>query len=453
MNAVGALILVSVILTVFFTSRRIALLGMMAGVLYLTQGQQITVLGFNLYATRFIELAGFIRVVSKKEFKFRRLNGIDLSLIFLYGFTTIIFLLRSKESQAYQIGVAVDAFLCYFTFRGLITGIDDFRWFLRAFLRLLAPYVVLILFESFTRKNPFAFMGGLEYGDWLREGRLRCQGSFRHASLLGTLGASFLPLYIGLGFSKVDRGRAIFGIVLCMLIVWASNSGGPLNCAAIALVGWALWAVRSKMQLVRRGAIAAIAALAVTMKAPIWYLPAKASALTGGDGWHRSYLMDMAFQNFDKWGLAGMPIQDTWNWFPYGIAVTGGADITNQFLSFGLDSGLLGISLFILLLVVGFVKLGKALRSVRAYDVSRASEPLLWGLGVMLTAHIFNWLGITYFDQTYVIWFMQLAAISSLTEQCIGKSVRGSTEPIDGLLDIRDSFDGDLAGMDTMPRA
>ena len=33
----------------------------------------------------------------------------------------------------------------------------------------------------------------------------------------------------------------------------------------------------------------------------------------------------------------------------------------------------------------------------------------------MLTAHIANWLGIIYFDQTYLLWFIQLAAISTLT--------------------------------------
>ena len=33
----------------------------------------------------------------------------------------------------------------------------------------------------------------------------------------------------------------------------------------------------------------------------------------------------------------------------------------------------------------------------------------------MLTVHIANWFGITYFDQFYVVWFVQLAAISSVS--------------------------------------
>jgi hypothetical protein len=34
----------------------------------------------------------------------------------------------------------------------------------------------------------------------------------------------------------------------------------------------------------------------------------------------------------------------------------------------------------------------------------------------MLTVHCVTWLGITYFDQTYVVWYFQLAVIVNLTE-------------------------------------
>ena len=37
----------------------------------------------------------------------------------------------------------------------------------------------------------------------------------------------------------------------------------------------------------------------------------------------------------------------------------------------------------------------------------------------MLVVHIVNWFGITYWDQSYVIWFMQLAAVTGLSEACL----------------------------------
>jgi hypothetical protein len=94
-----------------------------------------------------------------------------------------------------------------------------------------------------------------------------------------------------------------------------------------------------------------------------------------------------------------------------------GADITNQFISFGLNAGVGAVGLLILLLVLAYSALGRALGSVRShFHESSDTEYLLWGLGVMLAVHIINWFGITYFDQFYVIWFMQLAMISSVTE-------------------------------------
>ncbi len=179
---------------------------MMAAVLFLPISQQLNILGFNLYAIRFLELAGFIRVLGRHEFSFRNLNGIDRALLWLYGFTTMVFLFRSADGQAYQVGTALDAFLTYFTFRGLIGGIDDFQWLLRAMIILLVPYTLLVLFESVTDHNLFAILGGIDGGSfWMRNGRARCFGSFRQPDTLGMFAASFFPLYISLACLARER--------------------------------------------------------------------------------------------------------------------------------------------------------------------------------------------------------------------------------------------------------
>jgi hypothetical protein len=127
--------------------------------------------------------------------------------------------------------------------------------------------------------------------------------------------------------------------------------------------------------------------------------------------------MDIAIQNIDKWLIAGMPITETADWLPYTIVISGGADITNQFISFGISAGLGAIILFILLLILLFRAIGKSLDVVRSGQFGAGeTEYLLWGLGVLLFVHIVNLIGVTYFDQFYVVWFMQLAAITSLSE-------------------------------------
>jgi hypothetical protein len=389
---------------------------MMAGVLFLTQSQALDLFGFNMFAMRFLELAGFARVVARREFSFSGLNPIDRAMLLLYTFTPIVYVLRASEGQTYVVGAAVDAVLCYFTFRGLIGNIEDFKWFLDAFILLLAPYAALLLLETLTAHVPFRVLGAEDIG-WAREGRPRCIGSFRNPTLLGTLGASFLPLYIGSFLAQTARRRlSLAGIGLCIFIVWSSNSGGSAACAGVGMLGWLLWRLRAKMYWVRRSVAVGIFLLALVMKAPVWYLLARVSSITGGDGYHRAHLLDMAFQRLGRWWFAGMPVKDTADWFPYVQQVTGGADMTNYFLAFGITAGLGSMILFVLLLKRTFSMLGIALaRSRSTKTLSAGSDYILWGLGVMLAAHIFNWLGITYFDQTQVYWYMQLAAISNLS--------------------------------------
>ncbi len=89
MNGIGATILAVLIGVVLVAPRRWAVLGMIAGVLYLTQIQAVNLLALNVFAIRFLEVAGFIRVMSRREYSFSRLNQLDKSLIALYIFTVL----------------------------------------------------------------------------------------------------------------------------------------------------------------------------------------------------------------------------------------------------------------------------------------------------------------------------------------------------------------------------
>jgi len=183
------------------------------------------------------------------------------------------------------------------------------------------------------------------------------------------------------------------------------------------------------MRVLRWGIVAFIALAAVLMKAPVWYLIAHVSAITGGDGWHRAHLMEACFNDLGKWWLAGMPLTETLDWFPYSLLANNGADITNAFVSFGIVAGVGALGLFILVLKRAFSALGMALQAVRDASPQPAeAEFFLWGMGCMLAAHVVNWVGITYFDQTYVFWFAQLAAISTLSDWFLKKPSEASWE-------------------------
>ena len=417
MNSIGVSIVTLLGAVVLFAPRRWALVGMLGGVLYLTEQQAIDVLGLNVTAIRLLEVMRYWPRHGAKGVSMSNFNGMDRALLLFYGYTTLVFLTRSDVGQAEMVGSLVDAMFCYFTFRGLIKNIDELKWFLRVFVIVLGPYVALLSVEMLTRANPFGLLGARTWNFELRSGRIRCMGSFRHPALLGTLGASLLPLYIGLVLTKGNRIRALGGISLCLGVVVLSNSGGPLSGAAMGVVGWLFWIARTKMFIVRRFLVGTFVFLALVMKAPIWYLPARVSLLSGGGGWHRSYLLDMAFQNLGLWWFAGMDMDQTKEWFVYALDATGAADITNNYLAFGFKAGLLAIALLIMLLIRAFRALGQGLAVVRhTVPTPMETECLLWGLGCALLIHIVTWFGITYFDQIYVVWFMHLAAISGISQ-------------------------------------
>jgi hypothetical protein len=423
MNPIAAVILAVLIFLILRLSKRGALLALLSGALYLSQSQRIDLLGLNLFPTRLLEIALAARLIARHEWSFSRLTALDKAFVALYIYATVVFLLRSPDGQAFRVGMMVDAFIVYFSCRSLIESPDDFRWLLRSFVLLLIPFVLVVIVERITAHSPLAFMGwgaSDELGGsagWVREGRLRCFGSFRHPSLLGTLGVSFMPLLVGMAFRPEDRRRAVLGIVLCVLIVLAANSGGPVSGVGFGCAAWMCWKIRAKMRLLRWGLVAFVCLMAVVMKAPVWYLIAHVSSVTGGDGWHRAYLMQVSYDHLRVWWLAGMPLADTVDWFPYSLQANAGADITNQFIWFGITAGIGATALFVLVLQRAFSALGKALEAIHeAAPQGSEAELFLWGLGAMLATHIVTWLGITYFDQTYVFWFMQLAAISSLSD-------------------------------------
>ncbi|MGZ5010101.1 MAG: O-antigen ligase family protein [Methylobacter sp.] len=421
MNAIGLATLSLVLVLVLFAPSRWALTGVLCGVLYMTLGQTIEVAGLHIFPTRMLTLAAFVRVIARGEWSVSMLNGIDKVLLLTYGYQAAVFILNGNGSPLNMIGGIGDVGLAYFVCRCLLRSFDDLEWFLRVLAILLLPYVALLYVESSTGSNPFTIIGGASEHDF-RNGRPRCMGSFSHPGILGTFGASFLPLFIALSLRGTSRVLGILGLSLCLAIVFFSNSGGPVTCVIVAVIGWLFWRLRTKMSIVRALIFWALVVLGFIMKAPLWYLPAKMSAITGGDGWHRSYLMDVAFRNLDQWWLAGMSVLETKDWFPYVVA-TGGADIINYYLGFGIAAGVAAIGLFCFLLVRALSRLGRALEVIRLQGTAYSKEEmLLWALGVVLAIHMFNWFGMVYFDQYFLVFFMQLAALSTLSHVCINDS-------------------------------
>jgi hypothetical protein len=172
---------------------------------------------------------------------------------------------------------------------------------------------------------------------------------------------------------------------------------------ASGLVGWWLFSIRSRMQLIRRGLLLTILILHVSMKPPVWFLLARMSIFDGSTGWHRSILIDRAIHHFDEWWLVGTYSTSSWGYFMF--------DVTNTYVLAGVEGGLITMLLFIRVIVRSFASAGLA---VKAWgDTHRAEQKLAWALGCALLVHAIDFISVVYCDQNVVCWYLLLAMLSA----------------------------------------
>ena len=418
LSTFGAMFTLAMGVLLIFLPRRYAVAPMVMATCFITIGQQVNILGAHFTIVRILVLLGWIRVILKGEIKSLRLNAIDYTLLFWVASSVVVPMIREPTTDVLnnRMGLAYNATGLFFLFRSVIRDMGDVERVIKIISVVIIPLALAMIIESMTGRNIFAVFGGVPEFTVVREGQLRCQGSFRSPILAGTFAATLLPLFISLWFSNRCKNRfAIFGFISASIITVTSSSSGPVSTYILGLIAFLFWRLRRNMREVRWIIAISLGLLHfVIMKAPVWYLIAKISTIIGGTGWHRSYLIDQAIKYFNEWWLIGTSY--TAHWMPYAQWNNPNmADITNQFISEGVGGGLITMLLFILLIVYCFRKIGVELPGIERH--SKSSGLIVWGMGISLFSHVMSFLSVTYFDQIIVIWYLLLAMISSLEGQ------------------------------------
>jgi hypothetical protein len=414
-NDIGIIFTLLMGVLLIFLPRRFALVPVVMTVLYITLGQQVVVETLNFTPIRLLILFGWARLLFRRDFFLTKVNVIDKVFI-LWAVVLMVtgtILESSMHGFINRLGVAYNALGFYFLFRCLIRDFEDIERAFKVILILSAPLAMFMLMERLTGLNIFAIFGGVPFWVVEREGGLRAQGTFAHAILAGTFGASWLPVFIVMWFKeKTDKLLAVMGFVLSTIITIASASSGPIITYALGILGLAMWPFRKNMRVIRWGILLGLIGLHLYMKAPVWYLISRISNLLGGTGWHRSQLITEAIRHFNEWWFVGTKY--TAHWMAYTLKSNPDmVDITNQYLIEGVDGGIFRMILFIIIIIVCFRELGRALRSAE-------SQPFhiritLWSVGVVLFTHVLTFTSVSYWDQSVVFWYFLLAIISTIS--------------------------------------
>ncbi len=400
------IILLLGILTILLP-RKYALFPIILASCFITLGQRMVIFTLDFTMIRILILFGFIRIILKQEHGDFKPNIIDKILVLFCLAQIITYTLLWSTSGAFinRLGRSLDALGIYFLCRFMIQDIDDIKRLIRIVAILSIPMGMMFIIEKYTGRNFFSIFGGVPEITNIRDGKLRCQGPFRHPILAGTFGATIMPLFFSLWWQGgKSRLLAIISVLMVTFIAFSAASSGAAIAYLSALIGLSVFFLRKYLRFIRWGILFSIIFLHLIMKAPVWFIFAKIGYLVGGEGRHRSRLIDGAISHFSDWWLVGTKSTAYWGWIMY--------DVTNQYIRIGVDGGIISLGLFIALIVFCFKAVGK-MNALLEYR-SRANQMLIWTMGVSLFAHTTSFLSISYFDQITVFWYALLAMIANL---------------------------------------
>jgi hypothetical protein len=406
----GAIAFVSVaVLTLIAVPRRLAVVPLLAGACYITLNQSIELGSLTFSVLRILIAAGVVRAVLRGEQLTGGVNTLDRSVIVwsMWTCVTSVFHVDPKGELIARLGMTYDACGMYFLCRAWCSTPRDVQRLCCWIVLVLAPVALAMLYEHVGLYNVFSVFGGAPETPMIRDGRLRAFGPFAHPILAGTVGAVCLPLAIGIWARH--KSLSCLGVCVCLTMVFASGSSGPMLSSLGAIAAVVAWSGREYMWLLRRAAVAGYVGLEIVMKDPAYYIIARADVIGGGTGWHRAALIEASIRHLKEWWLVGTDY--TRHWLPTGVSWSPNhTDITNHYLHIGVMGGLPLMVLFIVVLVKCFRIVGD---SIRALETDSGFGFTTWCLGSAMFAQALTCLSVSYFDQSILFLYLTMAAIGS----------------------------------------
>jgi hypothetical protein len=391
--------------------RRYVLFPFLSGAFFLTLKPYILLFAGHFTMIRFLVLFGFLRMTIRRDREKLTLQSLDKAAILWILSAVICYTLLWGTAAAFanRIGYSLDTMGVYFLCRAYLRNLEDVVRNLAFCIVLLIPLSLCMLYEHITDFNPFSLLGGVPEHSEIRNDQVRSQGCFMHPILAGTFGATILPLIIALWWQQsVPKPLVLIGFAAALAISYSAGSSGALLATIGGITGLLAWHFRDSMRAIRWSIIGSLFILQLIMVAPIWFVFARLGSLMGGTGWHRAALIDQAIRHFDEWWLIGTRF--TANWMATHLAIDPTkSDITNEYLSQGVNGGLLTMFFFILIIIRCFKAVGHSLPFSRDFS----SAILIWAMGAAMFAHTMAFFSITYFDQTAGLWFFLIAMIAT----------------------------------------
>jgi hypothetical protein len=350
------------------------------------------------------------------------MNSVDIAFTLCTIFHVLAFVLLWQTSSAVvnQCGYLWSELGMYFYVRYLIQDEADSYQVMRTFAVVAAVCALEMVYEQARGQNLFGtIVGGISTVPEIREGRIRSQGSFGHAILAGTYGATMLPLFWCLLKNKISKVLGAVGLLASLVMVATCASSTPILALVAGVVALCCWPIRKYMRWVRWGIVATIVSLHLVMKAPVWFLIARVDVTGSSSGYHRAELVNLFITRLSDWWLFGTKSNGSWDYAMF--------DTSNMYVGQGESGGLLAFVFFIYMICKVFSRAGKARH---AFEGNLECERLIWYVSCSLFATIVAFFGISYWDQMNIGWFALLGMASACSAAVLSPKNSDSAEEI-----------------------
>jgi hypothetical protein len=173
-----------------------------------------------------------------------------------------------------------------------------------------------------------------------------------------------------------------------------------------------LWRYRRNLKTLRWGLGGILVALQLVMKAPVWALIARLDIVGGNSGYHRFELINQAILRVGEWFLVGTRNPSSWGFYM--------GDVSNAYVAAAVEGGILTLLFFLGIFWQSFRAIGLA-RKAAEQEQDKKLELEIWSFGAALMAIMTGYFGITYFDQSIIVWYTLLATIGAITAVALAR--------------------------------
>jgi len=354
----------------------------------------------------------------RTKFRWSRLDTLVATSMVVY---VGVYLVTRPFSMAVENrgGFLLDTWFSYMAARFALNDREKVISFLKAIIPALVALAALGFVECTTAWQPFTPLRRFRPWDRMdvaaatvvrtRWGLARAIGPFSHSILFGNCLATFTPIVWALR-QQGRRWRCAGLAVTAWLLAGAlsSMSSGPWVMSGAVVSCLLLEKAKHWVKPLLTTLLVLAVAISLVSNRPIYQIIAAMANPLGGDSWQRVVLIDSAIKDLDKWFWLGYGGRDPGWGARVGMSFT---DLNNEFIKAGVYYGIWGVIALCMVLFEAF----RGLRRVHRNATTPLMKSLSWSFGTVLVGTMVAWMGVSYFGQMRIIFYILLGVIGSFT--------------------------------------